>query len=50
MEYPLDNIDITRDLMPQIRKLVADSIKATWEKIDPCRVRNTFEVKKLHKY
>jgi hypothetical protein len=31
--------------MPQIRKLVTDSYRAVYRKIDPGRVRNSFEVR-----
>lgn len=41
------NIDIFRDLMPQIRRLVADSYRAVSGKIDPDRLSNTFEVRHL---
>lgn len=30
--------------MPQIRRLVTDSYRAVYGKIDPGRLRNTFEV------
>ena len=42
--YPTYNIDIKRDLMPQIRKLVTDSYRAAYGKIDPGRLHNTFEL------
>lgn len=38
------NIDVFRDLMPQIRKLVTDTYRSVYKKIDPGRLRNTFEV------
>jgi hypothetical protein len=38
------SIDVWRDLMPQIRKLVTDSFRSVFGKIDPCRLNNTFEV------
>lgn len=38
------NIDVFRDLMPQIRRLVTDSYRAVYGKIDPGRLRNSFEV------
>jgi hypothetical protein len=40
-----ENIDVFRDLMPQIRKLVSDSYRAVYGKIDPGRLKNTFEVR-----
>ncbi len=39
-----ENIDVFRDLMPQIRKLVSDSYRSVYGKIDPGRLQNTFEV------
>jgi len=42
--FPAYNIDIKRDLMPQIRKLVTDSYRAAYGKIDPGRLHNTFEL------
>ena len=38
------NIDVFRDLMPQIRKLVTDSYRSVYRKIDPGRLRNSFEL------
>jgi len=38
------NIDVRRDIMPQIRKLVTDSFRAVYGKVDPARLHNTFEL------
>eukprot|EP00347_Sterkiella_histriomuscorum_P023784 403333401 len=43
-QYPSYHIDIKRDLMPQIRKLITDSYRSVYAKIDPSRLHNTFEL------
>ena len=43
-QYPDLDFDMIRDLMPQIHKLMADTFKAAFTKIDPARLQNTFEV------
>ena len=42
--YPSLNIDFTRDILSQIIKLVTDSIRAVYGKIDPNRRTHSFEV------
>jgi tubulin monoglycylase TTLL3/8 len=42
--YPLLGIEVWRDIMPQIRKLVTDSYRAVYGKIDPFRLHNSFEL------
>ena len=42
--HPNLNIDVFRHLMPQIRKLVTDSYRSVYGKIDPMRLNNTFEL------
>jgi len=38
------NVCFMRDLFPQMERLVTDSFRAVGSKIDPSRVRNSFEV------
>ena len=38
------SINFVRDIVPQIRKLVMDSMKAVYTKIDPNKRHNTFEI------
>ena len=33
-----------RDLFPAMERLVTDSFRAVWNKIDPARINNSFEV------
>ncbi|TNV87784.1 hypothetical protein FGO68_gene15266 [Halteria grandinella] len=42
--YGSYNIDVWRDIMPQIRKLVTDSYRSVYGKIDPSRLHNSFEL------
>lgn len=37
-------VDFWTSVWPQIREVVIDTVKATWERIDPSRRANTFEV------
>jgi hypothetical protein len=37
-------VDIFHHIIPQIRKIVADTFKATYKKLDPYRLCNSFEV------
>ena len=43
-QQPDIDFDMYRDIMPQITKLIADTYKAAFTKIDPARLQNTFEV------
>jgi len=38
------NICLERDILPQIKKLSTDCVRATWDKIDPRRKINCFEI------
>lgn len=42
--YPQLDFDMYRDIMPQIKKLVTDTFRATCQKIDPARLQNSFEL------
>lgn len=42
--HPNMNIDVFKHIVPQIRKLVTDSYRAVYGKIDPSRLHNTFEM------
>ena len=42
--HPSLNVDVYRHIMPQIRKLVTDSYRSVYGKIDPMRLHNTFEL------
>jgi len=42
--HPHLNVDVFKHLVPQIRKLVTDSYRAVYGKIDPSRLHNTFEM------
>ena len=37
-------MDVFKHIMPQIRKLVTDSYRSVYGKIDPARLHNTFEL------
>jgi D-alanine-D-alanine ligase-like ATP-grasp enzyme len=37
-------IDVYRDILPQIRAIIADSLRAVYGKIDPYQRANTFEI------
>lgn len=37
--------NITKDLVPQLKKMATDTIKACSRKVDPHRRHNTFEVR-----
>lgn len=37
-------IDFMRDLLPQIQKIVTDTVRATFHKIDPNKRLNSFEI------
>ena len=39
------DFDFHRDIFPQIQKLIADTFKASFHKIDPQRLQNCFEVR-----
>lgn len=38
------NVCVDRDLIPQLKKLTSDCMKAVWGKMDPNKRINTFEV------
>ena len=38
------SIDFYRDIIPQIRRAITDSLKAVYRKIDPYERANTFEI------
>ena len=40
------DFDFHRDIFPQIQKLIADTYKAAYHKIDPNRLQSCFEVSK----
>ena len=42
--HPNLNVDVFKHIMPQIRKLVTDSYRSVYGKIDPARLHNTFEL------
>jgi tubulin monoglycylase TTLL3/8 len=42
--FPDKKINVNKDLMPQITRLVTDSFYATFSKIDPLRRQNSFEI------
>ena len=42
--FPERNINFNREILPQIKKLVADSFMATFAKIDPKRRQHSFEI------
>lgn len=44
-QQPELDFDFHRDIFPQIQKLIADTYKAAFHKIDPQRLHNTFEVR-----
>lgn len=46
--HPEKNIYWERDLLPQIKKLTSDCMKAVWGKMDPYKRINTFEVSSFH--
>jgi len=37
-------VDVLKHLVPQMRKLITDSIRAVCYKIDPDRIQNSFEL------
>lgn len=43
-QQPDLDFDLIRDIFPQIQKLIADTFKAAFHKIDPARLQNTFEL------
>lgn len=42
--FPDKNIYFDRDILPQIKQLTSDCMKAVWGKMDPLKRINTFEV------
>jgi len=38
------NVSFYRDIIPQMRKIITDTFKATYDKIDPARRQHTFEI------
>lgn len=42
--YPKDKVDVTRHILGQIKKIMTDTIRATYKKIDPLRLQNSFEL------
>lgn len=43
-QQPNLDFDFLRDIFPQIQKLIADTFKAAFHKIDPTRLQNSFEL------
>ena len=43
-QLPEYDFDMVRDLVPQIKKLITDTFRATVHKVDPDRLHNSFEV------
>ena len=43
-DFPELEIDVVKHLVPQMRKLITDTIRATCYKIDPKRLQNSFEI------
>lgn len=43
-QQPDVDFDMQRDIFPQIQKLIADTFRATFHKIDPTRLQNSFEL------
>ena len=43
-QQPNLDFDFLRDIFPQIQKLIADTFKAAFHKIDPTRLSNSFEL------
>ena len=39
-----DSIDIKKLILPQIKKLITDTFRATYDKVDSHRLKNSFEV------
>lgn len=48
-EFPEMKIDFFKHIMPQIKKLVTDTFRAAYGRIDPLKLNNTFEVS-IHMY
>ena len=44
MQHPNLDFEMYRDIVPQIKKLVADTFRSVLLKIDPQRLQSTFEV------
>lgn len=42
--YPQKSVCFMRDLFPVMERLVTDSFRAVYEKIDPQRLQNSFEI------
>lgn len=43
--HPEMKLNMMREIIPRIRKIVTDTIKATYKKIDPNRRHHSFEVR-----
>lgn len=43
-QLPDKQVSVERDLIPQLKRLTQDCFKAVWQKMDPFKRVNTFEV------
>jgi tubulin polyglutamylase TTLL1/tubulin monoglycylase TTLL3/8 len=42
--FPDQGIDIVKHIVPQMKKIIVDTFKASCFKIDPSRLHNSFEI------
>jgi hypothetical protein len=49
VNYSKNNVNFERDIVPQMRNLIADSFRAVYGKMDPYKRKHGFEVRRISK-